>query len=531
VYQTTEELAAGVTPSDLTRAEGDDRRYATFADFCKVASRGVPCEVNADHTIAAALELTGDAVITVRGRRSLRATASMTHILRHSGELTIVVAGEWLLDGDGNATTGLHSTAKLPRANRLRLLDLVNGWNTGPNVAAYEYGVDGDGLLEDCVAENCSNIGFSARGNTTLASQTARMVLKNCRTKGTTGNGNLEGAGIGYLLLIAGMLEAVTDGGNFTGHANARVTNGYKCSSAQARGSYYHDTGRGPTMGEETVNFIIAGNVCRDISGNGCSADTTTGSGSIDGFGVIDGNVCVRCARAVRTTCSNVSVTNNRAIECTSAGAAFTFGGAGFDVWVHGNDDYSATASRISFYVLENSRARMGLNHTNATARNAYTMEAGSSMVFSSPGGEVRTLTANGDLSVTDRIVVLDGTSNTVDLDLFDASEVQATAFECVVLKKDLTNSCTITFQGGAAHGETINGATSLTLPASHKYRGVRLFCLDGPAGTWIATPVMPATTYTVTNPTSDRTYDADTVAVAELADIVATILQDLALR
>lgn len=34
---------------------------------------------------------------------------------------------------------------------------------------------------------------------------------------------------------------------------------------------------------------------------------------------------------------------------------------------------------------------------------------------------------------------------------------------------------------------------------------------------------------YTITNDTEDRTFDADTVAVAELADIVATLINDLA--
>ena len=33
---------------------------------------------------------------------------------------------------------------------------------------------------------------------------------------------------------------------------------------------------------------------------------------------------------------------------------------------------------------------------------------------------------------------------------------------------------------------------------------------------------------YTITNGTTDRTYDADTVAIAELADIVYTLIQDL---
>jgi len=39
--------------------------------------------------------------------------------------------------------------------------------------------------------------------------------------------------------------------------------------------------------------------------------------------------------------------------------------------------------------------------------------------------------------------------------------------------------------------------------------------------------PLTPPT-YSVTNVTTDRTYNADTVAVAELADIVGTMIADL---
>lgn len=34
---------------------------------------------------------------------------------------------------------------------------------------------------------------------------------------------------------------------------------------------------------------------------------------------------------------------------------------------------------------------------------------------------------------------------------------------------------------------------------------------------------------YVITNEQSDRTFDANTVAVAELADVVATLIKDLA--
>jgi hypothetical protein len=33
--------------------------------------------------------------------------------------------------------------------------------------------------------------------------------------------------------------------------------------------------------------------------------------------------------------------------------------------------------------------------------------------------------------------------------------------------------------------------------------------------------------TYTVTNPTTSRSFDADTVTVQQLADVVATLIQD----
>lgn len=41
-----------------------------------------------------------------------------------------------------------------------------------------------------------------------------------------------------------------------------------------------------------------------------------------------------------------------------------------------------------------------------------------------------------------------------------------------------------------------------------------------------LSTPISGG--YTVTNATEDRAYDADTVAVAELADVVATLIDDL---
>jgi hypothetical protein len=47
-------------------------------------------------------------------------------------------------------------------------------------------------------------------------------------------------------------------------------------------------------------------------------------------------------------------------------------------------------------------------------------------------------------------------------------------------------------------------------------------------AGFFGTAPVVRAAAYTITNVTPDRAYDADTVAIAELADVVGTLVADL---
>jgi len=46
--------------------------------------------------------------------------------------------------------------------------------------------------------------------------------------------------------------------------------------------------------------------------------------------------------------------------------------------------------------------------------------------------------------------------------------------------------------------------------------------------GFWNTTPAIQPPAYTITNDTTDRTYDANATTVEELADIVATLYRDL---
>lgn len=86
-------------------------------------------------------------------------------------------------------------------------------------------------------------------------------------------------------------------------------------------------------------------------------------------------------------------------------------------------------------------------------------------------------------------------------------------------------------------HDETPPTGKNITVLKAKAASGTAI--IEARTGTSGTTPtigffgVSPATrpsAYTVTNGTTDRAYDADTVAVAELADIVATLIADLKL-
>lgn len=486
---TPAEIDALVTPTDYSYPEGHSRRYSTFAELCAVMSQEVEVHLWNDFDIASLVDTVGG-VMVVHGNSTLTATATINQMLRYSGQLTIRGEGELLFDADTKVTYAcLHGTNYLPNLKKIRFLDCNYGFLAGDSDDGTTYdNVLGDVVWDQVVAENCANVGWAARGHATEASRTAKIELRNCKTKGTTGNGNLWSSGVGYLHHLSGMVSVRYIGGDYTGATGAYQTHAYECNAAEILGGRYYNTGRGPTVGENTKRFVIQGTNVSGMADGGINGDTTNGTTATVGIGTINENVIANCGRAVRTTCSYVSVTNNEAYECVGDGAAFAFAGTGdSEVWLDGNHETSATASHIAFYAVGTTQVKLGNNSTNSTSRNAYFTDAGAKFIATQPQGLTRTLTSDGDLSGNDRVIVLDATAGAVDLDLFDATEIQIDGFEVLVFKKDATNNATITFQGAAANGETINGVTALTLYNSQQYQAYKLVCIDGAAGTWVA--------------------------------------------
>jgi hypothetical protein len=80
-------------------------------------------------------------------------------------------------------------------------------------------------------------------------------------------------------------------------------------------------------------------------------------------------------------------------------------------------------------------------------------------------------------------------------------------------VKNSTTGAFTLTVKGASGTGVVVPAGAAMLLLCD---------------GTNFTSPGVSAAVYTVTNLTTDRTYDANTVVVAELADIVGTLLADL---
>jgi hypothetical protein len=559
--RTAAEIAAVVTPANSWHAEGDNRRYSSFADWIKVLSEGVEGHMWSDMTTAEMAVASGDIVIYVHGWRSVRATEAMENVLRLQGRANIFANGELLLDGDGNVTgAALHYENYFPNLTNVRALDCALGFAGGTN--SYDgasYGPDGDAIWQTVTAENCIDLGWSIRGrddvtvtaatsanpivmtvtghefstgdvldfeefegdfyplngrrlaitvvnadtfsvaidgsgfasysgSATVRKSTASVTLINCKTKGTTGSGDFAGAGK-FIFHVAGLKYYARYGGVFEGDSSASSTDGYKCSAVEVFGGWHHKVGRGTTVGFNSHLFRVIGTAASDIEDNAVSADTTDGAGETVGLGVLIGNVVNRAARAIRTTSSQIIVGHNLGFECTQASAHMVAAGDAREVFMDGNMVLRPSApTNVAFGATENSQITLGVNHTDSTARQSVSgPTSGTSTVRRLVAdGLSREVTADTDVRGTDRVLYLDTTAGAIDVDLPDMSEVSEYARELMLVVVAGANTVSITFQGNAANGETVNGGTTASFFASQNNRVMHL--LEVSPGQWIAT-------------------------------------------
>lgn len=162
-------------------------------------------------------------------------------------------------------------------------------------------------------------------------------------------------------------------------------------------------------------------------------------------------------------------------------------------------------------------------------------------------GGVIRFLTA-----ATERLRIdkTDGNIGfkTTDIEAWDTSwaamhlgavhALAATTTRCALLYNTYADPADFKYRttAVAAKYEILSGAHVFSVAASGTIDTAITFSevlrMDYSAaarlGFFGVTPVARAAAYTATNVTTDRSYDADTVAVAELADVVGTLIADL---
>jgi hypothetical protein len=325
----------------------------------------------------------------------------------------------------------------------------------------------------------------------TCAYRTSCVDLINCKTKGTTGNGNFGGSGTGFLYHLAGLKSLSMKGGTYEGYSTANCTAGFRCSHAEIVGSWHDYVGRGPTIGFNTHMFTIVGAAASNMPANAISADITDGVGTTAGIGVITGNVAAYANRGIRTTASNITISGNYVHQCAAASSGhITVAGEADNVLVDGNlvfrDSPNSTYDAVAF--VENSVGYYGVNATNSDSVNSV---IGPNVSMLGSFGSFREIVADTDLQPTDRVLLVDTTAGDVDIDLFDSTTSgRFTGFDVTIVLVAGANNVTLSLRSGSGGG-TINGSGALRtvlFGESQERQMIRCLCVDGPTGEWVTT-------------------------------------------
>lgn len=174
--------------------------------------------------------------------------------------------------------------------------------------------------------------------------------------------------------------------------------------------------------------------------------------------------------------------------------------------------------------------ARLHVSHSTANSARVRVSETGDTTDAHYCGFELR------DGATLKGALLKSGSSN--DVSIWNASEAVIVVTQGSFVGIGVTPSTRLDIDAGALE------TAEMTAPGAPAANGSRLFTRDDGAGVTqtclrfatgdilvIGQQGVTVPTYTPTNDTTDRAFDADTVLVAELADVVSTLIRDLGAR
>ncbi|MBU2346555.1 MAG: hypothetical protein KJ888_20385, partial [Gammaproteobacteria bacterium] len=435
----------------------------------------------------------------------------------------------------------LHSTSYIPNLENVTVANSLGSgfqWGTDPT-GSYDQGqnLSGDGTYKSCRATNCAKAGFHCRNAmwweaaevvsagerriptgdnrtgfayvsqnagttdalleptwpTTLGGtvddngiiwecvEHSNVSFLDCATDGTTGSDFLFGTS-GYSKLVRGCGSVRWIGGEFTGGPAALCTCSWMCESTEIAGGYYHDIGRGPTVGIDTRHFSIVGNVVRNCAEIGISIDTIIAFGGLadtpSGGSVVSGNCVDGCFIGIRSSCGDLLITGNNITDCAdTSGWLVTFGTC-TNVLVKGNSCIARTVSTnfIAFKANGGCTTLWEDNYTNSTrtagAYIAVTTAGNVSYERMPTNLVVDSVAQSFTLANQDHLVVVNATASNARIYLPAATDKELIGWTCELWRKDGEAKWAVNVYVEDSDG-AINGQTLVKVP-SDKGAGAR---------------------------------------------------------
>ncbi len=364
---------------------------------------------------------------------------------------------------------------------------------TAASATAGDYGINAQGTTRLTI----DDVGVSGQGGDGIGLDTTPntfAVVRGCKVTGVYGHGITATAGSTDCSVLDNVVHDTSTGGygmvlGYTSADSTRFTvRGNRVESAGATGAIQCN---------RLVDSTIAGNIAKDVNSGfvfvDCEDSTITGNVAND----TTPNAAQSAAFYFDTRRCTISGNSTDAITGSADGFRFISGST--DNLVVGNRTDSA--GREGFMV-EGARNTFIGNHAEGAANRGFRVRADDNVLLSNrvEGNGVGGIKLENSC---DGVAVLNN----------DVSNIAAAGSSPPGLHLDATPT---NYRVAFNNVHDVGAGTPVSNSASG---GLAILNLTG---------ATTKGTYTTTNGTTDRSFDADTVAVTELADVVHTLIGDL---
>ena len=269
--------------------------------------------------------------------------------------------------------------------------------------------------------------------------------------------------------MFTGFESVSIQSGLFKGVPGVGAPNVQRTNYVSYNGGTYLDMLRGPTVGANCQNITITNPIVKDMTFTAISIDVRDPADDQvnDGHAIVIGGNVEGCNRAIFTQvqklrvyglCSKNTSGTDATYRCTDTADAY------FENCVATGEGTNATFQAGDGAGPNGGNMRFGRgNITDSTGGAPYDTGGTATMEFENS----RTITASGDITMNDDVILVDTSSGAVDLDFPASSQIKASGKTWTIKVIDSTNNVTLTRQSGSGN---INNGTIYTISSGQNY-------------------------------------------------------------